>query len=455
MLRYGFFDSEITGYDEEGMPIFDRAESSDFLAMFISRIVSDGVLGAPKDCFQVVAGEGMNLRVRPGFGIVKGRFAYDNKEAVIEIPNAPKAYKRIDRVVLRVNYLKRLCEIVVKEGTPDATPSPPELLQPASGDYYELCLANVSVNSNQTLITQSSIRDTRYDSSVCGVVTQVIDHIDTSVFYTQFNAFYDEFTKKSDTAYAKFLKDFDDRYKLFNQMAQSAYDAYANDIDVYIEQIKSMALEKYSDTSNRMNEFYRQITQEGQDLRDGYHETMDELVETFAKDAAKQYDQTIELLSGLSSSAMGIYEQFSADIISFYNEISEKGNQRYEEFDSEITAYIEELRRKGDTRLADITEGLLTWAIDHQNEFIEWFDNIKGTLTTDQAGKLQAEIEDQSKTIDLILEMLYSGVIMAPVTTEDDFQIVDEEGTPIMMSEPICKCAEKAEETENDTEMSE
>ena len=47
MFRYGFFDSEIIGYDEEGMPEFDRAESSEFLAMFISQIISDGVLAAP------------------------------------------------------------------------------------------------------------------------------------------------------------------------------------------------------------------------------------------------------------------------------------------------------------------------------------------------------------------------------------------------------------------------
>lgn len=70
-LRYGYFDSEINGYDEEGMPIFDRAESSDFLAMFISKIISDGVLADPADCFQVVAGDGMNLIVRPGFGIIE------------------------------------------------------------------------------------------------------------------------------------------------------------------------------------------------------------------------------------------------------------------------------------------------------------------------------------------------------------------------------------------------
>lgn len=80
MLRYGFFDSEISGYDEEGMPIFDRAESSDFLAMFISHIISDGVLALPGDCFQVMAFEGMNLKVRPGFGIIKGRFAADTHD---------------------------------------------------------------------------------------------------------------------------------------------------------------------------------------------------------------------------------------------------------------------------------------------------------------------------------------------------------------------------------------
>lgn len=69
-LRYGYFDSEITGYDEEGMPIFDRAESSDFFALFISSLVSDGVLASPGDCFQVIAYEGMTLKVRPGFGII-------------------------------------------------------------------------------------------------------------------------------------------------------------------------------------------------------------------------------------------------------------------------------------------------------------------------------------------------------------------------------------------------
>ena len=209
MLQYGYFDSEIIGYDEEDMPIFDRAESSDFIAMFLSCILSDGVLAQPGDCFQVTAYEGMNLRIRPGFGIIRGRFAVDKQEADIYISQAPRSYKRIDRVILRVNYLERLCEIVVKEGTPAANPKPPDLIRPASGDYYELCLANITVNANQAVITQANITDTRYDSSVCGVITNILNKLDTSVFFAQLNQFYSEFVEQSNGSYDKFIGDMD------------------------------------------------------------------------------------------------------------------------------------------------------------------------------------------------------------------------------------------------------
>lgn len=209
MMRYGYFDSEIIGEDDEGLPIFDRAESSDFTALFLSCIISDGVLAQPGDCFQVIAHEGMNLRIRPGFGMIKGRFAVDEQEADIYISAAPRAYKRIDRVILRANYLERVCEIVVREGTPAANPKPPALIRPASGDYYELCLANITVNAEQTVITQANITDTRYDSAVCGVVTNLINRLDTSVFFAQLNQFYSEFVEQSNGSYDKFVGDMD------------------------------------------------------------------------------------------------------------------------------------------------------------------------------------------------------------------------------------------------------
>lgn len=263
MLRYGFFDSEITGYDKEGMPIFDRAESSDFLAMFISQIISDGVLANPADCFQVIAGEGMELKVRPGFGIIKGRFAADTQEYPITISTAPTAYKRIDRVILRANYLNRLCEIIVRAGTPDANPAPPELLQPASGDYYELCLATVAVNSNQTVITQSNITDTRYDDSVCGVVTQLIDHLDTSVFFAQLNAFYDEYVKKFNGDYSDFILKMDSAYQNFYTSLNDLYNTYIDKYNADYGDFTDKILTAYNQYLSDLNTYFTNLQNKG------------------------------------------------------------------------------------------------------------------------------------------------------------------------------------------------
>lgn len=252
MLRYGFFDSEITGFDEEDMPIFDRAESSDFLAVFISRIISDGVLALPGDCFQVVAYEGMKVKVRPGFGIVRGRFAMDMEESEFDIGEAHKTYRRIDRIILRANYLERLCEIIVRAGEPGAKPVPPEMIRPASGDYYELCLATVTVNAKQGIITQANITDTRYDSRVCGVVTQLIDHLDTSVFFAQLDKFYEEFVDKSNTSYEQ-----------FRQMAQEAYRGFSEDITGYIDRLKKDSSDAYEKYNADIASYISRLTEKG------------------------------------------------------------------------------------------------------------------------------------------------------------------------------------------------
>ena len=39
-MRYGYFDSEITGVDSEGMPIFDRAETSELFRLLFSKLLT-------------------------------------------------------------------------------------------------------------------------------------------------------------------------------------------------------------------------------------------------------------------------------------------------------------------------------------------------------------------------------------------------------------------------------
>ena len=206
-LEYGFFDSEITGYDEEGMPVFDRAKTSDFMADFLSKLVSSGVLANPLDNFQVVAHEGMTVKVQPGYAYIKGRFAYDIREAYLTLAPAPEmgAYSRIDRVVLRNNYADRLCEIVLKTGGESVNPEAPELIRAEPGDYYELSLATIRVNAYQKSIFQMDITDTRLDTSVCGVVTNLIGQVDTTDIFLQFQSFLEEFKAGQTSAFADWV----------------------------------------------------------------------------------------------------------------------------------------------------------------------------------------------------------------------------------------------------------
>lgn len=246
-MRYGYFDSEITGVDSEGMPIFDRAETSELFRLLFSKLLTNGVLAKPADCFQVIAGStGLTVTIRPGFGLINGAFAYDAAEATYELATAPTQYSRIDRVVLRCNYLERLCEIVIKTGVAAANPVAPELLQPASGDYYELGLALITVSTNQGIMTQSSITDTRPNNAICGYITQFIDSIDTEVFFAQFEAFYAEFVEKSDAS-----------YEMFQNMATQAYNGYTAAIDEYIEQLEAKGNADLTATTEALKEFQR------------------------------------------------------------------------------------------------------------------------------------------------------------------------------------------------------
>lgn len=236
-MRYGYFDSEIIGTDSEGMPIFDRAETSDLFRLLFSKLVSNGVLASPSDCFQVVAAEGLNVTVRPGFGMINGAFAYDEAENTLTLEKAPAQYSRIDRIVLRCNYADRLCELVVKTGTVANNPVAPKIVQPAAGDYYELGLATVTVGANVTAVTQANITDTRMDSTVCGFITQLIDHLDTSVFFAQLDQFYTEFVSKTEAdyrlsreEYLAMCQDIVNTLNTFEKTAESDFDTWFDTI---------------------------------------------------------------------------------------------------------------------------------------------------------------------------------------------------------------------------------
>ena len=184
-MRYGFFDSEITGEDEEGQPIFDRAENAEFVSKIFSALVTNGVYADPADNFAVRASSGMNITVKAGRGFVNGRFAWTEQDTTLTLSTANSALSRIDAVVLRLSMTDRTISLAIKAGTPASSPFTPSLTRTA--DIYELRLANISVGAGAKAIKQADITDTRYDTTQCGIVTGMIDQIDTTSLFAQYD----------------------------------------------------------------------------------------------------------------------------------------------------------------------------------------------------------------------------------------------------------------------------
>jgi hypothetical protein len=136
---------------------------------------------------------------------------------------------RIDIVVLRWDHSARDMYLTVIEGTPSVNPVKPAIVRNA--DFYDLQLCEVSIPAGSIKITQAQITDTRLDNSVCGLVTGVVNQIDTTSLFSQFMAAYQEWkanqqadyenwTDVLKAAYNQFVTDTEGNYNTFDNQSK-------------------------------------------------------------------------------------------------------------------------------------------------------------------------------------------------------------------------------------------
>ena len=180
-LTYGFFDAELVQgqYDR----VYDAAE----FAQYFSLLIKNGVFPDPSTNLQVKASSptaNMNVNIEAGYGWINGYWAKNDSPYTLTIQPAHGSLNRIDAVVLRWVSSTRSMEFDVLTGTPNASPQIPNLTRTV--EIYELMLASITVANGATSIAQASITDKRPDSSVCGWVTSLIENIDTTDLFAQF-----------------------------------------------------------------------------------------------------------------------------------------------------------------------------------------------------------------------------------------------------------------------------
>ena len=155
-VTYGFFNS-ING---------DRKYNADQMSDYFRGIVNEGVFQHLNGGLAVVAGTGMEVTVATGRAIVQNKWVQNDAAFPLTIEAASDTYGRKDAVVIRLSYTNRNISIVVKTGTPAASPTAPSMTR--NSTTYEMALAYVNVSAGATSVT---VTDKRSDTTVCGWAT--------------------------------------------------------------------------------------------------------------------------------------------------------------------------------------------------------------------------------------------------------------------------------------------
>lgn len=180
------FTSQVT-YDEQGLPLYDRAVDSGFLRKVYAQYWTDGVFYKPANALQVVSDTGMQVAVEPGVCHIQGAMGIESGRRTLVV-QAAESMDRIDTVVARLDLsvAVRSIDLYVLKGTAAESPQAPALTRDAT--IWEIGLANIFVARNTSTISQQRITDTRLDISRCGLVAQTIGDLDTSPYFAQMTA---------------------------------------------------------------------------------------------------------------------------------------------------------------------------------------------------------------------------------------------------------------------------
>lgn len=188
MIKSGFFKS-MNG---------DRKYGADDMNKPLNLLLSNGVIPVPSSSLQIFVNDKSELYVAPGMAMLEGHWLQNTGNELLGSMESDYVYDRIDAVVLRSdeNEDVRNMYIYIKKGYPNTSPSAPLM---ENTDYIkELCLAQIYIGKRTETISQSAITDTRADTELCGWVTSLIEQVDTSTLFAQWQTAYQEQHEKFD-----------------------------------------------------------------------------------------------------------------------------------------------------------------------------------------------------------------------------------------------------------------
>ena len=224
-IKGGFFNS-ING---------DRKYSAEEMNRPYKRLISDGIFatpqGTPSTDLQVLsADDGMNIIVKKGDGLLGEKWFENPSDLAITVASNTSIVPRIDSIIIQMDNTQngRICNVVYREGEPNSNPGPPLINNVEN--IIEKRVANIRVAPGAVFIGQDLIYDLR-GSSECPWITSLVQQVDTSALFLQWQTAYENFYNTSQ-------EDFENLKNLLDESTATRLQA---EIDNIKEDVKTKA----------------------------------------------------------------------------------------------------------------------------------------------------------------------------------------------------------------------
>ena len=173
----------------------DRIYYAEDFARHLKKYFTNGIFNNE---LQVISNNDMTVTIQSGDANIEG-YRYTNTDNLVKnIDVADGQLSRIDNVVIRLDLTNRLISAQIVKGSFDENPIAPPLER--STTIYDIKLAEIKINAGATAISQEDIKDTRFDTNLCGNVISTVQTPDTTDLFIQYDAaFNDWFESVKDT----------------------------------------------------------------------------------------------------------------------------------------------------------------------------------------------------------------------------------------------------------------
>lgn len=227
--KSGFFNAREM---EDGT--YDREYGAEQFAEYFANFVSNGVYANPANQLKVVFDDSPSkpfvVIVRKGKAYIDGYWYELTEDMEITIPVNTKAYIVKDVIRCTLDKAERKISIVLEEDVKSDYPV-------NNKTRHDLVLSTIVVQPNASKLNVKDIADKRPDKTYCGFVTGVIDQIDTTELFQQyddaFQIWFDEMKDQLSTDAAGNLQTQIDDLEQKNNDTENRIETLKNDYSVF------------------------------------------------------------------------------------------------------------------------------------------------------------------------------------------------------------------------------